>query len=61
MSEESARFHAAAKQSGMSSDEAWERMQRLNQRTDWDVERMLPGIFDEREGVTQLQEFSDEQ
>ena len=60
MSEEFAQFHVAAKQSGTGSDEAWERMQRLNQRTDWDVKRMLPEIFDEYEGVTRLQEFSAE-
>ena len=49
MSEESARFHAAAEEVGASSREAWYRMKLLNRDVEWDVERMLPELFDTEE------------
>lgn len=49
MNEESARFHAAAEESGASAKDAWYRMKLLNREVEWDVERMLPEVFDTEE------------
>lgn len=46
MSEETARLTAAVKERDGNYQQAWERAKRRNQEVDWDVERMLPEVFD---------------
>jgi len=53
MTEEDAGILAWARRASLTSDEAWEQMQAVNEDTEWDVEQMLeppenPDLGDER-------------
>jgi len=41
MTDEAAGFYEWARRAAITSDEAWEEMQAVNQETEWDVEQML--------------------
>ncbi|WP_148263725.1 hypothetical protein [Halopiger xanaduensis] len=52
MSDESARRLMEASQSSTSSHEAWEATEELSEQTDWNIEEMLPDLY-EPESVSQ--------
>lgn len=48
MSEDDAGVLAWAQRASLTSEEAWERMQDVNDDTDWDVENMLDTVGERR-------------